>query len=75
MNSEHNNGGLVNRPPYKLLDNNGPHGNIVGQIEQDENKFWSAKSLYVLAGLQMLFGVVLCATQVRKFCLNFCFSI
>lgn len=68
MNYERNKGlgGLFSGlPSYKLL-NNSPRGNFVGQVEQDENKFWSVKSLYVLAGLQMIFGVILCSTQVRK---------
>ncbi len=60
-------GGLFNGlPSYKVLNSKPKSDMAVELIQQEENKFWAVKPLYILALMQTIFGVFLCAAQVFK---------
>lgn len=56
-------GGLFNgMPSHHMLSNqsqNPQNNDLIKLIQQEENKFWSVRPLYVLSTLQMMFGLFL----------------
>jgi hypothetical protein len=55
-------------PRYQVLNNQElqttQNNDLAKLIQQEENKFWSVKPLYVFATLQLMFGMFLICGQV-----------
>ncbi|KAI9557593.1 hypothetical protein GHT06_017421 [Daphnia sinensis] len=64
-------GGLLNgMPSYHMLSNqsqNPQNNDLIKLIQQEENKFWSVRPLYVFATLQMIFGLFLFSAQIALY--------